>query len=405
MDSFEYDNWEAGANNLAPAGRLPEKSVRQAVNVDPTPGGELHLRSGYEKVYSGTNVRGILTLGHKMLIADGADLVEYDTLAGTHRVLRQIAGAGQFVGDVYADRLYFFTANEALEYDGTDVRIWGVPDVLSQPIPTVGAGSLPAGIYRLAVTFADADGREGGTDAPIIVTVPEGSSLSVALPTPPEGGTVRLYSSVANGETLYLQQRLSAAATVALNAVRDNTEILHTAYMHAPVVGSLVVAHNGQIAYADGRVVWLTVPMRPHLVDRRRWYFQYPDPVTNLLSDGDLFVSSDMIYAIDAAESDEPSQRVLLRFPAIPGTSVRLPDGRGAWMTRYGQAVTAKDPRGTSFMELVTRERYAPATMSAGVAGVVEHNGNQNIITSTRGPQGANPLAASDFFIGEVVRP
>ncbi|MNN95801.1 hypothetical protein D3C81_2146720 [compost metagenome] len=76
-----------------------------------------------------------------------------------------------------------------------------------------------------------------------------------------------------------------------------------------------------------------------------------------------------------------------------------------AWMTRYGQAVTATDTRGTSRMDLVTREHYAPALADSGAAAALDHNGNQLIVTTTRGQQGANPLTATDFFTGEVVRP
>lgn len=399
-------SWGGGIDNLAPAGRTPDGFVRDAVNVDPTVGGELHLRTGYEQTLALAGCRGVLALGHKLLIAAGTELVEYDTRTESSRVLRNIAGAGQFVGDTLDGVLYFFTANEALEYDGERVRTWGVPDVLNQPTPTLSAGgTLRAGQYKLAVTFTDADGREGGTDAPLILTLSDNQQISLVLPEPPDGGWVNLYLSSTDGTTLYLQESRSTTTSVTLTSVRVDTRILTNAFMQAPTVGSVVRAHGSQIAFADGKLVWVTAPMRPHLVDRRRGWFQYPADVNNLLSDSDLFVSADQCYAINSVEADDPGQRVVLEFPAISGTAVQLPDGRGAWMTRYGQAVTAKDTRGTSRMELVNREHYAPAPATSGAAVALDHNGNQLIITNTRGQQGANPLAASDFFTGEVVRP
>jgi hypothetical protein len=165
-------DWRGGVDNLAPADRVPETFVRAAVNVDPTPGGALHLRTGYEMALSCSSARGVLALGHKLLVADGAALVEFDTRTGASRTLRSIAGAGQFIGDVFNDKLYFFTANEALVYDGDTVQTWGVPDVLRQPLPTVGdGGALPAGVYKVAVTFSNADGIEGGRF--LILTHPE----------------------------------------------------------------------------------------------------------------------------------------------------------------------------------------------------------------------------------------
>lgn len=404
--SVKTDKWPGGIDNLAPAGRTPAGFVRDAVNVDPTPGGELHLRTGYELTLALADCRGVLALGDNLLIAAGTDLIEYDTRSASSRVLRSIAGAGQFIGDDLDGVLYFFTANEALEYDGERVRTWGVPDVLQQPLPTLGAGGgLLAGQYKLAVTFSDADGREGGTDAPLILTAQLNDAIAITLPTPPDGGRVNLYVSAVNGTTLYLQDSSEVPRVVVVGSVRDDTRILTNALMHAPTVGSVVRTHGSQLAIADGKTVWVTAPMRPHLVDRRRGWFQYPAEVNALLSDSDLFVSADQCYAINSVEADDPGQRVVLEFPAISGTEVSLPDGRGAWMTKYGQAVTAKDTRGTSRMELVNREHYAPTTADHGAGTVLDHNGNQLLITTMRGQQGANPLAASDFFTGEVVRP
>ena len=83
-------DWSAGANNLASKDRLPKNAVRHAVNVDPLPGGTFASRAGYEPIYAGTNVRGVLALGDKLLIADGADLVEFNTQTDTSRVIRAI---------------------------------------------------------------------------------------------------------------------------------------------------------------------------------------------------------------------------------------------------------------------------------------------------------------------------
>lgn len=404
--SFRATSWPGGIDNLTPPDRVPQGFVRAAVNVDTTPGGQLHLRTGYASLYAGTAVRGVLALGHKLLVADGTDLVEVDTRTAASRVLRSIAGSGQFIGDTLNDRLYFQTANETLIYDGEQVLEWGVPDMLVQPLPSIGTGgALLAGQYKLAVTFSNAEGSEGGTDAPLILTLSAGASLTVALPAPPSGGTVNLYVSASNGQTLYLQDTRAAAGSVTLTALRDDTRILTTAYLRRPPLGSAVRTHDAQLAIAAGSVVWTTAPFHPHLVDMRRGYFQYATEVNALLSDGDLFVSADKCYAINSAVADDPGQRTLLEFPAIRGTEVKLPDGRMAWMTRYGQAITARDTRGTSRLELVNREHYAPADADVGAAVVNDYNGHQTIITTTRAPHGPNPLAARDVFTGEVLRP
>ena len=391
-------DWSKGANNISPADRLPDGFVRSAVNVDPTPGGKLVLRAGYEKLYDGSNARGLLALGTKLLIADGADLVEFDTLTNSARVLRTIASTGRFVGDDMGGKLYICTENEALMYDG-EIKPWGVPDVRAQPQVTLVDGGLIAGLYNVAITYTDAWGREGGTDNPLLLNVPANGGMQVQLPTPPAGCTINVYAGHAQGSTLYWQGTYDAAVLVSLTVLRDDTQRLGTQLMREPVVGSLVVSHNGCLLVAAGRTVWATAPLRPHLMDRQRRFFQYPADVGAMMSTGEaLFVSADKSYALTNVETDTPTQRTVLEFPAIPGTAVILPDGRGAWMTQYGQAITEGEN-----LDLVNRQSFTVGQPTSGAAGVVENNGNQMVVTSTRGGNGPNGLAASDYFFGEIL--
>lgn len=205
MTRSTKDNWARGANNLASKDRLPDGFVRHAVNLDPLPGGRLSLRAGYERIYAGAAVRGVLALGNKLLVADGTDLVEVNTDNGANRVLRTIAGTGAFSGEVLNDILYFSTANECLQYDGQDVTAWGVPDVLYQPsIASTNAGGLIEGYYQVAVTHTDSQGREGGTDRPAVIFVNTGFAITVTVASIPAGCTANVYVGSVNGDTLYL---------------------------------------------------------------------------------------------------------------------------------------------------------------------------------------------------------
>jgi hypothetical protein len=113
-----------------------------------------------------------------------------------------------------------------------------------------------------------------------------------------------------------------------------------------------------------------------------------------------LFVSADKCYALTNVEGDGISQKTVLEFPAVPGTAVQLPDGRGAFMTRYGQAMTDGGD-----IQLVNRTTFAPVDVSRGAAGILENNGNQLVVTTLQGKNRPNPLAASDFFVGEIINP
>lgn len=401
MSTERYGDWSRGANNVASKDRLPEGAVRHAVNLDPLPGGRLALRAGYERVYAGTDVRGVLALGNKLLVADGTSLVEVNVDTGAQRVVRAIAGAGSFAGCVLNDVLYFSTANECLQYDGSEVIPWGVPDVLYQPPVTSGAGGgLVEGYYQVAVTYTDAWGREGGTDRPVVIFAQTNDALSIAVDAIPTGCRANVYVGSLNGSTLYLQNTVSSVGTVVVGQVRDDTARCDTVLTRAPRPGTQVVSHNATLAVASNNTVEITKPMQPHLVDRVRGFLQFSADVGAMVSAGALFISADKCYALTNVEGDGISQSTVLEFPAVPGTAVQLPDGRGAWMTRYGQAIT-----NGSGVDLVNRETFAPIETSEGTAGVLDNNGNQLVVTTLRGVNRANPLAASDFFVGEIVNP
>ncbi|RRV29667.1 hypothetical protein EGJ23_01645 [Pseudomonas sp. o96-267] len=400
VEPVRVQNWSAGANNIAPRDRLPEASVRELINLDPLPGGRIALRAKAQQISPATSARGLLALGRKLLLADGADLIEFDTATSSARVLRTIAAAGPLTGAVLNERLYFCTANEALEYDGQTVRPWGVPDVNQQPAVDSGAGgTLLLGSYQVAMTLTDQWGREGGTAIPAVINSPAFGTLTVQVPVLPSGCSANIYASAVNGQTLYLQRRVTASGSVAIQSIDDSSQRCETVLAWAPRAGHRVCAHNGVLAVALDNTVQITRPMRPHLIDRARDFFQYPRRVGDVLSAaGALFVSADRVYAIRSVETSEVTQGVVHEYPAIPGTAIQLPDGRGAWMTQYGQVIAGADG-----VQMVTRERYLPADAASGAVGVLEHNGNQLIISVLHGPHGAdNPLASADSYLGEV---
>ncbi len=394
-------DWSAGANNLASKDRLPKNAVRHAVNVDPLPGGTFASRAGYEPIYAGTNVRGVLALGDKLLIADGADLVEFNTQTDTSRVIRAIAATGAFVGTVMNDVLYLSTENETLEYDGTTVKTWGTPDVFNQPVVAAIAGGLLAGHYQVALTYTDQWGREGGTDRPVVLYVPDNGGVQVTVGPIPAGCVANVYMGAINGSTLFLQGTRTTAGVVTVATLRDDTTQCETALLRAPQPSTRMATHNGVILMAKGGTLSMTRPMQPHLVSRARGFVQYADDIGDVMSDGvAVFVSADKCYALTNVETDGIEQATVLEFPAIAGTSTQLPDGRVAWMTRYGQAISKNGD-----LELPNRQTFAPSPATSGAAGVIDTNGNQLIVTTTRGTQAGNQLAATDFYIGEILNP
>ncbi len=381
-------DFSKGSNNIAHPERLPDGFARSIVNMDIVPGGRLVLRNGMERVYQGTAPRAVLSFRNKLLIADGEDLVEFDTIAGN----------GPMCGDVLNDRLYFCTTNESLEYDGSVVRRWGVEDATNLLTCASVAGGLQPGYYKVAVTYTDEYGREGGTSAPLIYYAETG--FSVTLPNPPAGHMVNLYVGAVNAGTLYLQTTQDTGGAYIVNTVSDDTTELGTFNLYAPTPGNIVRAHNSMLAIARGTLVEMTLPMRPHLVDRARSFFQYPDAVGEMVSAGGLFISADKQYVLVDAETAAVQQRGLLDYPAIAGTGVKLPSGAGSWSTVRGQIMLEGD-KATP----LTEASFVPAPADSGAAGVIDMHGSAKIVVSTNEQRGPNRLAAADFFDAEIKLP
>lgn len=401
--NIKRDNWAGGAHNRNSADRLPETFYRHAVNLDPVGGGKLQLRAGYSKVYPGTKVRGALDFGDNILLADGPNLVEFNTRTNSSRVLRAIAAAGDFAGCVYNNELFFCTANESLRYDGNTVRAWGVPTMPAQPAVVVsGGGAIGAGTFAFAATFIDQYGLEGGT-GPSQAFLSHGEQKAVfTLPDPPAGGKVRLYMGRADSATLYLQHEASAGGDFPITALRDDTATCETQFHTAPPQGHLIAALKGSLLIAVDGVLWNTVPLRPHLVRRAHGFVQYPRRISVLaaLDDG-AFVVADKTYFLSGVGADK-QQPAIHDASAVAGSQADLPGKRVAWMTQYGPVIGSAG--GT--LEFLTEAHYAPDTASQGRSAVVEHNGNQLLVTTQRGIPARNGLGMGDFVSGmEIIAP
>lgn len=391
--------WPKGINNKANWRDVPEGFVRDMVNLDPLSSGSAALRPGYETVYAGSAVRGALAVGTQVLAADGTSLVLYDTNTGAATTIANIAGGGLFAGATLNDELFFCTENQTLRYKQGVLRDWGVPTVTSQPVPAVVAGGLVPGVYQVAMTWVDRFGDEGATTQAITVSVGAGQALSVVLPSQ-TGFTPRLYVSAVNGSTLYRQA--DGAGTHRVDAVRDDVERLETAHHREPTPGRFVVAHNSVLVVADGAVLWVTTPMRPHLLNKTSRFFQFASQVNMVVSaEGGLYVGADKVYFIRDIETDTPEQTTTSEYPAVSGTDATLPDGRAVWMTQYGLAVSAAN----GAAELISEDKFVPELGLSGSSGMVQNNGNQLVVTTMQHGKGPNPLAASDYYEAEIVTP
>lgn len=395
MDKTRADSWAAGANNIAKPERLPEETVALAVNVDPTAGGKFDLRVGFEQVLAGATMRALFEAGDLLVLVDGAQLLAYDPAADTPIELDTIAASGPVAATYLNDALYLNTLNESLRFDGQAITPWAVPAPRFE-VQLV-AGQMPAGLYKVAVTAVDG-GVESGV-LPLLVRLNGAQDLRVLCNDPRD---CRVYCSVADGQTLYLQGRPLAGA-MRLAYVADDTQRLETAELERLPFCDRLSTHNSLIIGSRGRYLYHTEPMWPHLHNPVSGFLQFASEIVMHASVGTgLFVATTgKTYFITGIGTEEVQQVEVLNIGAAPGSAVQLPDRRVAWFTQYGQAIGSAD----GVVSLPNRPNYAPDIGSVGAAGVLEHNGNQMVVTNMRGELQGNRLRARDFASLEVIDP
>ncbi|MCD5994151.1 hypothetical protein KDX38_11020 [Pseudomonas sp. CDFA 602] len=392
--------WPLGINNKSNEKAVPKGALRDSVNYDPAADGVLRMRTGYSKALAGSAIRGCLSVGAHILVADGTQLIDFNTETNTSTVLKQIAGSGRFAGAVLNDELFFCTENECLRYRAGTLRTWGVPTVTNQPVPSVGQGALLAGTYQCAATFVDAAGDEGGTTEALTITVSESSALIFQGLIPPAGGRVRVYVSAVNGSTLYLQY--DGSGQYVCSSVNDAAARLETQFLRSPAQGQLIAAHNGVLLTADGSMLHMTLPLRPHLCSAIKGWFQFPAPVDMVVSgDGGLFVSADKTYFLTEIESQTPGSRKVFDFGAVRGSDTKGLRNDVMWMTRYGIAKSD----GTGNAALISEANFVPELAGSAASSLIESNGTQMVVTTQKAVKGANPLAASDTYDMEIIYP
>lgn len=404
VDMARQDNWKLGIDNRSPAARIAAGAVRDSSNFSPTDAGTFALRPGFESIFAGSRIRLAVSVGRgRALVAHDGGLTELDLMAQVGRQLASITPAGAVCAASLAGDTFIATARDMLRYSGGAVREWVVPAAPDDfPVSAID-GNLPPGLYRLACAFVDVHGDESGVLAPLRISVAAGKALQVDVPTPPTGLTVRLYASVANGESLYLQA--SQPGVQRIDYVRDDTARCATVGLVAmPRPDVLCVLSNSRLVSVRGKFLYLSQQYRHHLHDPVTDFFQFESvPAVVLPCGAGLFVCAEQgTYFLTGIGTEQPQLPRVLEFGGVSGTGRVLPDGRCAWMSPYGVVVGTAD--GTAIP--IASDRFIPRQAEQGATGLVHSNGSSLLVTTMRGAGASvSPLAARDYFETEYIEP
>lgn len=400
-----YVNFSRGIANRVARGDVPEGYVQDLRNLDPTPGGDLRLRSGASKVYTATDLRGAWEHGEDVLLVDGSSLVLFNTRTLTSTTLATVAASGPVSHARVGAVSYLNTLTEQLRIDGDQVSAWAVPNGPHMAVQVV-SGYLSAGRYRVAATYT-LGGVEGGVLAPVTVDLQDGEGVQLTLPTPPTDCQARIYLTDTNGKVLY-RQTTTASTSVTLTRVALDTAPLATAGLVRPPRGSMMADSQGMLAVAEGATLWVSEPMMPHLFDPVRSTYQFPGGIRFLVGAEYGFVIGHErgVTLLTGAQGEAPALEYVDKTRPFQGAAMRTRAGEVWWLTERGptQLTRQKDTTRVGG-EALASDHFVMGRHDHAAVGAFTHNGMELVLVAPKDSFRPNGLVSTDYYEVDVLVP
>lgn len=312
-----------GLQNTLPPHRLGLGWLAVADNVDVHSTGMVERRDGYQLAHAIPQLRFAFTLSDYsagVMVADG----------GLHYV-RDVGGA------VDATRLTTLSfpespmhcceVNGEIYYsNGFDNGIVGANGALRawewvEPVPpalSASTGPLPAGLYRVRLTYVLPDGRETGASDEAYIQLPANSMLVVSGIVHQAGYRTRVYVCPADADVFMLAADGVTGAAISWAGPIDGlgVELLTADKCPLPMGAEALAFWRGRVYVADylesddQSVIWFSSPFAFHLFDLGQDFFMVKGKVTMLADAGEaLLVGSSrqvLAYTGDALSELAP---------------------------------------------------------------------------------------------------
>lgn len=272
--------------------------------------------------------------------------------------------------------LFFFTVDgSGWRYDGEQTREWCSRSAPTYPNVSVIGGLIPPGKYRVVTTVENAVGEEGPVSPALEIESVDTFGLRLQY-----NQGVRLYMTPPDGATFY---------EVFPNAEGDLFEVplfmegrrLEHQFLESPTMGEQMAAYNGVLLISNKKLLTVTMPFRPHLVDPVSGFFQFPEDITNVIPVGDgVYITADRTYFLAGVETDSPSLGIVFDEKAVYGSATRISENRVVWMTEFGFVAAADGGKA----EFVHRDQYRPGPLTVGGTGVFFRDDREQAIFCNR---------------------
>lgn len=396
-----------GLNNRDKQVALPPNTLREAVDVDVTKDGKIQSRHG-------RSARVVeCVMGHSLwadpeelfpfgLFADGGELHAFNADQTSELILPGLSPGLPLSYARINDDVFWSNGSESGMVDPLGQFMpWCCEQPSGQPALSAIEGDLGAGIVQVAVTFADARGRESGsTLATDITLLPgEGGVRLQGIPQPNDPAAtpkIRIYVTGGDDSALYFAKSIPAGTTAADVTQRPAGRLLATQFLRDMPAGHIVRAWNGRQLVARGRHVLWSPALRYGMTHIGHMHLGMRNQITLMEPiEGDgagVFVSdSARVLFLSGADPAAWAPKPVSAYGAVPGSAALTP--ASAWgieSRRLLPAWLGKDGLFYVGMPGGTVSAFSQSEFAAGVGDSAaslfrEADGLMQFITAQRG--------------------
>lgn len=380
-----------GIDMLSDETELMAGTARSVVNVD-LGTTTIKRRDGYDIVRAADHsLTGIYAFDGRVLMGEGADLVELDTETFNVTSLCDMGSVSPIDFHEYNESLYACgpAALWRIPKGGRAPRAVGVvppslPDAVAH-----GYGTLTRGRYGVAVSLVNDEGEESPAYVLGYLDLAAGLRL-VDVPVLP-GCKWRVYLTPPNGDVLYLAEEFDALLDQHVVTVYPDGAPCTTLNLSPMPAGDFFRGHAGRTYVAKGDTLWFSEALRPHLMAPRANFIRFEGRICFLeVVAGGAFVGDDAgVWWLAGADPTAWIKRKVSRALALRRSSLLLAGERfGAtgdvvlWLSTEGYYLGTAD----GGVRQLQPGRIAIDAKTEGRSVFVMRDGVKQVITLTASP-------------------
>lgn len=404
--------WPKGLNTVASETAVPKDMLREAVNVDVDIYGGVSRRPGYMEVVSTSDSHSLFAWQDSLVFVEEANLVRFNPVGAQKVVLTTGINPARYMSYTIAENKLYYTNGEqsGCVTQQWGVKPWAIANPPHQPVLTSGGtGALPAAQYQVAITYADATGRESGTGAAAVIAATGSITLS-NIPSPGAGYFVRVYMTPPNGDKFFAQAQLNNGVSSHTLYDFDRTKApLETQFMRPMPPGQIVRHAFGRLWVARDNRLLFSAPLQSGIYAPIDHYFIFRNRITVVepLIDGIWIGTDAQTLWLSGTNPNEMAQVLVGQFGATAGSSCRQPGllfrpefthEVAYWYGDRGCVLGLPGGQLQPFMEGI----IATNVYGLGASLYREENGLQQMITAVRNNKINSRVAAVDSAEGFV---